>query len=71
MHLRFMIVVLVFLGLGGGGGLIKEGLDSRSALANGPSGTFTPTDRSCNKTGCAWIGDFVSREGTITRTGIN
>jgi len=67
----FMIVfMVVFLGLGGGGSLIKDGLDSRSAQANGPSGTFTPTDRECNKEACTWIGDFVSGEGAITRTGI-
>jgi hypothetical protein len=67
----FLVVfMVVFLGLGGGGGLIKESLDGRSALADGPSGTFTPTDRFCKKNGCTWIGDFVSREGTITRTGI-
>ncbi|MFB6725574.1 hypothetical protein ACFCV3_35715 [Kribbella sp. NPDC056345] len=65
-----IVLLVVFLGLGGGGGLIKEGLDGRSALADGPSGTFTPTDRFCKKNGCTWIGDFVSREGTITRTGI-
>ncbi len=67
----FMIVFLVvFLGFGGGGSLIKDGLDSRSALANGPSGTFTPTDSHCTKDGCTWIGDFVSHEGAIKRTGI-
>ncbi|MBB4911159.1 hypothetical protein [Actinophytocola algeriensis] len=65
-----MIVFVALIGLGGGGGLIKGGLDGRSALADGPSGTFTPTDRDCTKDGCTWIGDFVSHEGTITRTGI-
>jgi hypothetical protein len=66
----FMIVFIVLIGLGGGGSLIKDGLDGRSALADGPSGTFAPTDRDCGKDGCTWIGDFVSHEGTITRTGI-
>ncbi len=66
----FMIVCIVLMGLLGGGFAIKTGLDARSALANGPSGTFAPTDRDCSKNGCTWIGDFVSHDGTITRTGI-
>ncbi len=66
----FGMVFLVFLGLVGGGGVIKESLDGRSALADGPSGTFTPTGRDCGKSSCTWVGDFVSRDGTITRTDI-
>jgi len=64
----FMIVFIVLIGLGGGGSLIKDGLDGRAALADGASGTFAPTDRDCGKDGCTWISDFVSHEGTITRT---
>ncbi len=66
----FMIVFLALMGLLVGGFAIKAGLDARSALANGPFGTFAPTDRVCGKYGCTWIGDFVSHDGTITRTGI-
>jgi hypothetical protein len=66
----FMVVFIVLMGLLGGGAGIKGGLDGRSALANGPFGTFAPTDRDCGKNGCTWIGDFVSDDATITRTGI-
>jgi hypothetical protein len=66
----FMIVFVALLGVLGGVALIKDGVDSRAALADGPSGTFAPTDRTCHKEGCTWIGDFVSDDGTITRTGI-
>ncbi|WBQ04101.1 hypothetical protein [Kribbella sp. CA-293567] len=66
----FMIVCIVLMGLLGGGAGIKAGLDGRSALANGPSGSFAPTDRTCGKSSCTWIGDFVSHDGTVTHTGI-
>jgi hypothetical protein len=66
----FMLVCIVLFSLLVGGGVIKGGLDGRSALANGPFGTFAPTDRTCSKDGCTWIGDFMSHDGTITRTGI-
>jgi hypothetical protein len=65
-----MIVFIVLVGLGGGGSLIKDGVDSRAALTGGPSGTFVPTDRKCGKSSCTWIGDFVSHDRTITRTGV-
>ncbi|MFB6718681.1 hypothetical protein ACFCV3_00885 [Kribbella sp. NPDC056345] len=70
MFIWFMIVFVVLIGLLGGGFAIKGGLDGRSALADGPAGTFAPTDRVCGKYGCTWIGDFVSHDGRITRTGI-
>ncbi|WP_432940439.1 hypothetical protein ACQPXM_31665 [Kribbella sp. CA-253562] len=66
----FMIVCIALMGLLGGIAGITAGLDGRSALVNGPSGSFAPTDRTCGKGGCTWIGDFVSHDGTITRTGI-
>ncbi|WP_238176108.1 hypothetical protein [Kribbella albertanoniae] len=69
MLIWFMIVFLALVGLLVGGFAINAGLDGRSALANGPFGTFAPTDRGCGKYDCTWIGDFVSHDGTITRTG--
>ncbi len=70
MFVWIMIVFIVLIGLGGGAAGIKDALDGRAALADGSPGTFTPTDRDCGKNGCTWIGDFVSHDGTITRTGV-
>ena len=66
----FMIVFIAMVGLGGGIALITEGLDGRSALADGPAGTLTPTDRDCGRDSCSWIGEFVSEDGTLTRSGV-
>ncbi|SQE00429.1 MULTISPECIES: hypothetical protein [unclassified Parafrankia] len=66
----FMIVFIALVGVGGGTALIVEGLDGRDALADGPVGTLTPTGRQCGKDDCSWIGEFVSEDGTITRTGV-
>ncbi len=65
-----MIVFVAMVGLGGGGALIAEGLNGRDAQAGGPVGALTPTDRDCGRDSCAWIGEFVSDDGTITRTGV-
>ncbi len=66
----FMIVFVGLVGLGGGAALITSGLAGSDALADGPVGTFTPTDRQCAEESCSWIGEFVSDDGTITRTGV-
>ncbi|WP_157988017.1 hypothetical protein [Jiangella endophytica] len=66
----FMIVFVAMVGVGGGGALIAEGLNGRDAQADGPVGSLTPTDRDCGRDSCAWIGEFVSEDGTITRTGV-
>ncbi|MGW5381514.1 hypothetical protein [Nocardia sp. NPDC003963] len=65
-----LIGVIVLFSVGIGVGLLDMGLDARTALADGPSGTFTPTDRRCGKDGCTFTGDFVGHDGTITRIGI-
>jgi hypothetical protein len=65
-----MIVFVAMIGLGGGIALITEGLAGRDALADGPVGTLTPTDRRCSKESCSWIGEFVSEDGAITRTDV-
>jgi hypothetical protein len=66
----FLIVFIGLIGLGGGTALITEGVNGGSALADGPVGTLTPTDRECGKDGCTLIGEFTSEDGTITRTGV-
>ncbi|HEY9409126.1 MAG TPA: hypothetical protein VIP77_06060 [Jiangellaceae bacterium] len=66
----FMIVFIAMVGAGGGIALITEGLDGRDALADGPVGTLTPTDRDCGRSSCSWIGEFVSEDGTITRSDV-
>ncbi len=65
-----MLVFVVMLGLGLGSIAIKSWVDSRAALNNGPVGTLIPNDRTCGKDGCSWIGEFVSADGTVTRTGV-
>ncbi|SEE32306.1 hypothetical protein [Jiangella alba] len=65
-----LTVLIASFGLGGGIALITEGLDGRDALAGGPAGTLTPTDRQCGRDSCSWIGDFTSDDGTITRTDV-
>jgi hypothetical protein len=66
----FMIVFVAMVGLGGGIALVTEGLAGRDAMADGPVGTLTPTDRKCAKKNCSWIGDFVSEDDAITRTDV-
>lgn len=69
----FFWIMIVFFGLAGvlgGVALITQGLDGRDAVADGPAGTLTPTDRECGKDYCRWIGEFVSDDGTVTRTGV-
>jgi hypothetical protein len=66
----FLIVFVALLGLGGGIALIADGLAGREALANGPVGTLTPTDRECDKDGCTVIGEFVSEDGELTRADV-
>ncbi|WP_405392451.1 hypothetical protein OG596_34370 [Streptomyces sp. NBC_01102] len=46
--------------------LITDGLGGRRALSDGPVGTFTPTDRNCDKSSCTWVGTFTSTDGTVT-----
>jgi hypothetical protein len=65
-----LIVFVVVIGVGGGTALIVEGLNGRDAVAEGPVGTFTPTDRECGKDSCTWVGEFVSDDGAITRDGV-
>jgi hypothetical protein len=64
----FLIVFIVLIGLGAGVSLITAGLEGRAAVAGGPVGVFTPTDRQCGKDGCTWIGEYVSEDGAIVRT---
>ncbi|MFC4852793.1 hypothetical protein [Actinophytocola glycyrrhizae] len=66
----FMIVFVALIGLGGGVALIADGVAGRDALADGPVGTLIPTDRRCSEESCSWIGEFVSEDGAITRTGV-
>lgn len=66
----FMIVFIAMVGMGGGIALITEGLDGRGALADGPVGSLTPTDRDCGRSSCSWIGEFVSEDGTVTRSDV-
>jgi hypothetical protein len=65
-----LIVFIALLGVLGGIALITEGVDGGGAQADGPIGTLTPTDRECGKDGCTLIGEFVSEDGAITRTGV-
>ena len=47
---------------------VTDGLSGRDTLANGPVGTFTPTEKSCGgRGGCHLEGTFTSDDGTITR----
>lgn len=46
--------------------LIMDGLNGNRPLAEEVAGTFTPTDRSCNRSQCHWEGTFDS-DDTITR----
>ncbi|WP_447004698.1 hypothetical protein ACRAKI_34805 [Saccharothrix isguenensis] len=66
----FLIVFIVLVGLGVGGSLIGTGLEGRAAVAEGPVGVLTPTDRQCGKNGCSWIGDFESEDGAVVRAGV-
>jgi hypothetical protein len=65
-----MIVLIVTLGVLGGIGVIANGVDRSDALADGPVGTLTPTDRECGDLNCWWVGEFVSADGAITRSGV-
>lgn len=67
----FMIAFIALISVGSGTALITEGLDGRDALADGPVGALTPTDRRCGKDSCSWTGEFVSEDGTIIRTGVD
>ncbi|MBK1787500.1 hypothetical protein [Prauserella cavernicola] len=66
----FLIVLMALVGLLGGGAVMAEGFAGRGALADGPVGSLTPTERGCGKSDCWWIGDFVSEDASITRTGV-
>jgi len=65
-----LIVLIVTLGVFGGIAVIADGVDGGNALADGPVGTLTPTDRECGDESCWWIGEFVSADGAITRSGV-
>ncbi|WP_154814933.1 hypothetical protein [Actinophytocola xinjiangensis] len=62
-----LIVFIAVLGVGGGVALITEGVDGRTAVADGPAGTLTPTGRQCGKESCSWIGTFTSDDRKTTR----
>jgi hypothetical protein len=62
-----MIVFILLTCTGVGLGLIAEGVGGRRALAEGPVGTLTPTDRECGKSYCAWVGTFAAADGTVTK----
>lgn len=65
-----MIVFVFIVGTAGGAAVISEGLHGRDAMADGPAGTLTPTTRECGRDSCSWIGEFVSEDATITRSGV-
>ncbi|MBB4909955.1 hypothetical protein [Actinophytocola algeriensis] len=65
-----LIMFIVTLGVFGGIAVIADGVDGGDALADGPVGTLTPTDRECGDVSCWWIGEFVSEDGAITRSGV-
>ncbi|MGI5147410.1 hypothetical protein ACQEVC_13705 [Plantactinospora sp. CA-294935] len=60
------IAFVLVLSCGLSSSLIAEGVGSRRALAHGPVGTFTPNDRKCGDSSCAWVGTFASADGTVT-----
>jgi hypothetical protein len=60
------IVVILLFTAAVGASLIGEGLNGRRVLAEGPVGTFTPTDRECNKEACWWLGTFAATDGAVT-----
>lgn len=64
--IRVGIGFVLLVCLGGGLGLASEGFEGRTALREGPVGTLTPTDRTCNKESCSWTGTFTSADGTVT-----
>jgi uncharacterized membrane protein YhaH (DUF805 family) len=64
----FGFVLLLTAGLGTS--LIMDGVSGSRALAEGVAGTFTPTDRSCNRSQCSWEGTFVSDDDSITEAGV-
>lgn len=64
--IRMAIGFILLVSLGGGLGLASEGIEGRTALRDGPVGTLTPTDRTCGKESCSWIGTFTSTDGTVT-----
>ncbi|TCJ30972.1 hypothetical protein [Parafrankia sp. BMG5.11] len=61
-----MIVFVLLTTCAAGLTLIIEGIDGRRALAHGPVGTLTPTDRKCGDESCTWVGTFASADGTVT-----
>lgn len=65
-----LIVFVVVVGVGAGAGLVTSGLEGRAAVTGGPVGVFTPTERQCGKNGCSWVGEYVSEDGAIVRTGV-
>lgn len=65
-----LIVLIAMLGVLGGVAVITDGVNGGNALADGPVGTLTPTDRECGDESCWWIGEFVSEDGAITRSGV-
>jgi hypothetical protein len=62
-----MIVFLPMFTITIGLSFVADGLSGRDTLATGPVGTFTPTDKTCGRGGCALEGTFTSDDGTVTR----
>lgn len=62
-----MIPLLALFTIGIGLYFTSEALSGREALATGPVGTFTPTDRSCGRGGCVLKGTFTGDDGAVTR----
>ncbi|MFF9566128.1 hypothetical protein [Streptomyces sp. NPDC014685] len=63
---RVAIAFVLLVSLGGGLGLAVEGFEGRAALRAGPVGSLVPTDRTCGKESCTWIGTFTSADGAVT-----
>lgn len=63
---RVAAFFVLLVSLGGGLGLAVEGIEGRAALRDGPVGSLAPTDRTCGKESCSWIGTFISDDGSVT-----
>jgi hypothetical protein len=62
-----MIALLPVFTITIGLSFVADGLCGRDTLATGPVGTFTPTDKTRGRGGCALEGTFTSDDGTATR----
>ncbi|CAL9525423.1 hypothetical protein SUDANB121_03941 [Nocardiopsis dassonvillei] len=60
-----MIALLPLFTVGLGLFLVSEALSGRDTLATGPTGTFTPTDRTCGRGGCSLQGTFTGDDGAV------